>query len=612
MSGLHEHLLRTNARIVLKDNPYDPIAPEKRDSIRLGDLDQTASIIATMFSTLRAFPERFAISESVESADGFIWGYSHEDWNRVFLALSNYGVRRKKFTPMSTKTLPRFPKPEFYGFSDETKRVSIEDDRAEWQNKVRLEAERYEDLCVAPEGEVEELGAMASNEALMELLGKRLNSRPVQVDGGDVVDSGGVIADLLSDDIYRKLFAIAPAIDAAEHVKRKTNTISRPHLTKDEVERLKTYLDEKAGVVYDGLDAADADPATKRERERAAKAAQRELSLLMGQFPAKQQDLFEICQQVGITDWKNLRFDHKGPYQMKPGQVIDAFDIFKKMSSPVRAAILGSECGTGKTNVFLTALHMSIEDKIRSFETGTRKLVDGERKFKPSIMFCPASVLNQFFLGVLKFWPSYYRVYSVFQTKGTCSEPSRKNATLGSTEELQTVIDKLADAHMDPLTARTIIITTYTTAVRRLSKDGPSRKLSAAELEQLRNLDELDPQDDEDNGADEETHTDPVSYVTQREVLLKNTAFHWVVADECHHVKSPLSAAHKIVSKLPREGFLGMSATPIANHIRDILGYADLIWDNDYPFDYADAGDSNACEHFYDPGSWEMLREGES
>jgi hypothetical protein len=71
---------------------------------------------------------------------------------------------------------------------------------------------------------------------------------------------------------------------------------------------------------------------------------------------------------------------------------------------------------------------------------------------------------------------------------------------------------------------------------------------------------------------------------------LRNAQFNWVICDECRMVKDPTSSAHKLVKGLNGEGLLLLSATPIANHIQDILGNLQLIWDDDFPFDYG-AGD---------------------
>jgi hypothetical protein len=49
------------------------------------------------------------------------------------------------------------------------------------------------------------------------------------------------------------------------------------------------------------------------------------------------------------------------------------------------------------------------------------------------------------------------------------------------------------------------------------------------------------------------------------------------LADECHVLKNSCSAGYKIVCSRTRESLLLVSATPLANHIRDIHRYMELI-----------------------------------
>lgn len=43
---------------------------------------------------------------------------------------------------------------------------------------------------------------------------------------------------------------------------------------------------------------------------------------------------------------------------------------------------------------------------------------------------------------------------------------------------------------------------------------------------------------------------------------------------------------------------------------RDYLGYAEVIWDNCFPFDFAGLIDGHAASSFYAPDAWPTLKAG--
>lgn len=63
------------------------------------------------------------------------------------------------------------------------------------------------------------------------------------------------------------------------------------------------------------------------------------------------------------------------------------------MTSPLQAAILASECGTGKTNVFLTALWINVQARIRQIGSPDFEPQDGEIHFSPSLFFTQMPML---------------------------------------------------------------------------------------------------------------------------------------------------------------------------------------------------------------------------
>lgn len=134
-------------------------------------------------------------------------------------------------------------------------------------------------------------------------------------------------------------------------------------------------------------------------------------------------------------------------------------------------------------------------------------------------------------------------------------------------------------------------------------------KLSGAQLETQAALERLQPGDDEND--DPEMRKDKVAYRIDREFLLKDAHFNWVVCDECHYIKSPRAVMNRVVNGLSYNAWLGISATPASNNTKDYLGYIEVIWDDDFPFDYGGRVEKQPASTFYEPGSWEAWKEGD-
>lgn len=87
-----------------------------------------------------------------------------------------------------------------------------------------------------------------------------------------------------------------------------------------------------------------------------------------------------------------------------------------------------------------------------------------------------------------------------------------------------------------------------------------------------------------------------------------NDWFSYLVLDEAHCAKNPRSERHKLIRTIKRESLVHVSATPIIDTTRDMVGYTKLIWDPLYPF-WNDNWISP--ETRYDDQSWNALVHGE-
>jgi hypothetical protein len=157
--------------------------------------------------------------------------------------------------------------------------------------------------------------------------------------------------------------------------------------------------------------------------------------------------------------------------------------------------------------------------------------------------------------------------------------------------------------HPRAQTGRIIIVTSYNTFTRRAAY-----RPGAGLPDEDEDLD-----DDQDDGSGEEDNTHPAlrpdATARPREVRLaiRNDWWEVVVCDECHTLKNRETIANHVVDALNKESLLLVSATPLANHVRDIHGYAKLIWNRHWPFT-VDKGSTHFAD-YYHPESWTKLVE---
>ncbi|PNY25105.1 Uncharacterized protein TCAP_04968 [Tolypocladium capitatum] len=169
--------------------------------------------------------------------------------------------------------------------------------------------------------------------------------------------------------------------------------------------------------------------------------------------------------------------------------------------------------------------------------------------------------------GHEEFFPSYYKILSLFQTRAT-TDTDRASDTV-TLDELKAHIERCKVNHEDPETARIIVITTYSTTLRRLVKCSKPVKMTAQELQSQVNFEDLGETDNDNDDDSDELKKDKVAYHIPREILLKDAA-----------------AINKVVKALDYNAWLGISATPATSNARDYLGYAEVIWDGNFPFSY--------------------------
>ncbi|KAF4996847.1 hypothetical protein FDECE_12283 [Fusarium decemcellulare] len=336
---------------------------------------------------------------------------------------------------------------------------------------------------------------------------------------------------------------------------------------------------------------------------------------LMDALSADETDLEDICGKIGIGDWKDLRVPGMVATAppAKPHQVIGAWWIYQHLKSPLRAAILGDECGIGKTLQIgmALAIHCSLERK--AHEEGTRKVIAGQRHFKPSIIFCPAAVVCQIFKEFSKWFGRFFKIRVAYGIKSTSPDPSMTPFILASYGGIQGWIDQCAAKHEEPETLCHILLVPYTTAVRRMVTRKKPQVVDQSDLPQVVQEEEDDIDPEPSSSRKYKKRGPKGGKVLNKGVYLNisNAQFNWVICDEGHLIKNPNSVSHKLVKMLPREALLIVSATPLLNHLNDIWAYINLMWRQAWPFKYSKAS-AVGPQTFYNKQAWETIKKGET
>lgn len=134
-------------------------------------------------------------------------------------------------------------------------------------------------------------------------------------------------------------------------------------------------------------------------------------------------------------------------------RVPDAYEIYERSRGVPRGMILANACGTGKTLV--TSAAVVFGSKLREAEYAREGSEDAETpsgpRYKPSMIFCPAAVVQQTFDELVGFYGNLVRVWIFYGTANTCSDETRRARTLDNREELQNILDALERAHDDPI-----------------------------------------------------------------------------------------------------------------------------------------------------------------
>ncbi|EXK40748.1 hypothetical protein FOXG_10701 [Fusarium oxysporum f. sp. lycopersici 4287] len=297
---------------------------------------------------------------------------------------------------------------------------------------------------------------------------------------------------------------------------------------------------------------------------------------LLKSMEPRQQDLEEICRMMGVEtngiNWRDgihIPGVMEGGLKARPHQIAGANWISNTLESPLRAALLADECGTGKTVQIGLALAIHYYRLKAEVEVGTFRPRDGNRRFKPSIILCPPDLAYQTFREWSHWFPSFFKIRICHSTKFLTGDFFTKLHIMDHKCGLQAWVDQNAASHEDIETLRSIAIVPYYTAMRRM-------------ISRRNKEDDNNGEDGEVNGNGSSNGIGSQAQVQPGRKGRKTTAkekiefkvtgqsYNWVICDDVYPIRGPRPLTHKLIHQLEHEATLVTSATPLLNQQDDM------------------------------------------
>ncbi|KAG5763651.1 hypothetical protein H9Q72_008267 [Fusarium xylarioides] len=335
---------------------------------------------------------------------------------------------------------------------------------------------------------------------------------------------------------------------------------------------------------------------------------------LLKPMEPEQQDMEEICGMIGVEtngiNWSEGIhipgvMDHG--LKARPHQLAGANWISSALESPLRAALLADECGTGKTVQIGLALALHYYRVKAEVEAGTFRPRDENRRFKPSIILCPADLAYQTFREWSRWFPNFFKIRICHRTKFLTRDHFTRMHIMPHKNGLQDWVNENAASHEDIETLRSIAIVPYYTAMRRMIWRRRHDDGNAEDGEANGEDDDTNGEDRDDGGDDSSDETGTPAQVGPRgkkrktnakekiEFRVTGQSYNWVICDDVYPIRGPRPLTHKLIHQLEHEA---------------TLGYVTLLWKRQWPFVFADTEGGINAEVYFDKDAWPAIRDG--
>ena len=239
--------------------------------------------------------------------------------------------------------------------------------------------------------------------------------------------------------------------------KRDNQKSARPPLSRREQVKILEHIGGKVDVTSEHFVEVRGEALKTTQniigQQEAMELAEAEIQVKMPSASVSVPTQTEAGKILGIDPRRPLLFEgSEHETRLNPWQTSGAVKMVKTEGQPLGGGILGDDCGLGKTLTALTLVYMS--PKVRA----------GPKKFRPTLVACPASVINVWVTEYIKRFSTGLRLYIVHGSKAQTSDPRRKDLTVDPSA-FADLLDSFDET--DILTARTVILTAYGTWAKR-------------------------------------------------------------------------------------------------------------------------------------------------
>ncbi len=302
-------------------------------------------------------------------------------------------------------------------------------------------------------------------------------------------------------------------------------------------------------------------------------------------------------QELGL-DADNSRVEN---VTLFPWQVVGAAWIRRMLRSSLGACLVADDMGLGKTNTVLASLWLAT-----IFEPPTSARFDSDSPglgsdqpagigppYKPTLIVFPTAALPAWLGELTERFPNF-----TFRLFGTASKTKTdlKAQIIESTQDLISFCTQLKRKSNDIQTARTIVLTTYGTWIKRTLHDRerdsfplpPETRKRGNLQKEAENSGHVQQDNGEDNdgaSSDSESELSSLSYQEGVERELASWAagyFGTIVCDEAHYLKNRYTHVWSSIALVGAEKLILITATPMINRPADLTGLLSLIWKDEW------------------------------
>ncbi|KAK7510934.1 hypothetical protein IWZ03DRAFT_432935 [Phyllosticta citriasiana] len=299
------------------------------------------------------------------------------------------------------------------------------------------------------------------------------------------------------------------------------------------------------------------------EEQNAAEADKRfyKTQANLNKTSAKPRTIEEACTALGLAPGAN-RWSLKNSKRILKSHQVLSLDWALQMITTLGFAYISSDVGLGKTTVAAALILKLLENRTADRVDLTR----GSRPtYKPTLILISRDGMLSLFEDLTAF-PDI----TAHQWYGQPGNAIADHAIGTSVEKLIGKLNSL-DKY-DPVTARQVVVTTYTkfrTMATYIDKSAKGKGKAV----------DVQPHADEpDEDAEDEEETEEYEGKYQNLVCHVKGRFGIVVLDQAHKAKNPLTRTHVSMSRTYPDQLLGLTSTPTMQSPADLLGFIKLAW----------------------------------